>query len=256
MIVSLCSVRGSPGVTSWSLLLAAAWPPEYAAERVVLEADCDGGVLGARYGFGVDPGAVSLIAALRRADSPAVDVSEHGRRVNDGMWVIPGPETGERASRVWRGSAVTVADGVVSDDRVWFVDAGRADAASPIEPLLDLSSIAVLLTRSATEDLVQLPARVEFLRHHAQSVGVLVVGQPQHSVEDLVGFLGTDMVWTVGADENLVRIAGEAIAGGRARRSWVWRSAISIAADMAATIAADPSDSDHDAVERSAGGTA
>lgn len=256
MIVSMCSVRGSPGVTSWSLLLAAAWPPEYAAERVVLEADCDGGVLGARYGFGVDPGAVSLIAALRRADSRAVDVSEHGRRVNDGMWVIPGPETGERASRVWRGSAATVADGVVSDDRVWFVDAGRADAASPIEPLLDLSSIAVLLTRSATEDLVQLPARVEFLRHHAQSVAVLVVGKPQHSVEDLVGFFGTEMVWTVGADDNLVRIAGEAIAGGRARRSWVWRSAISIAADIAATIAADPPESDHDAVERSAGGMA
>ena len=49
--MSLCSVRGSPGVTSWSLLLAAAWPAEYVVERVVLEADCDGGVLGARYGF-------------------------------------------------------------------------------------------------------------------------------------------------------------------------------------------------------------
>ena len=85
MIVSLCSVRGSPGVTSWSLLLAAAWPGEYAAERVVLEADCDGGVLGARYGFGVDPGVVSLIAALRRADSHAVDVSVHARRVNAGL---------------------------------------------------------------------------------------------------------------------------------------------------------------------------
>ena len=256
MIVSLCSVRGSPGVTSWSLLLAAAWPPEYEVERVVLEADCDGGVLGARYGFGVDPGVVSLIAALRRAGSRAVDVSEHGRRVNDGLWVIPGPETGERASRVWRGSASAVADGVVNDDRVWFVDAGRADEVSPIEPLLDLSSIAVLLTRSATEDLVQVPARVEFLRQHAQSVGVLVVGKPQHTVEDLVGFFGTDLVWTVGADENLVRIAGEAIAGGRARRSWVWRSAISIAADIAATIAQQPSGSDHDVVERSAGGIA
>ncbi len=256
MIVSLCSVRGSPGVTSWSLLLAAAWPSEYEVERVVLEADCDGGVLGARYGFGVDPGAVSLIAALRRAGSRAVDVSEHGRRVNDGLWVIPGPETGERASRVWRGSAAAVADGVVYDDRVWFVDAGRADEASPIEPLLDLSSIAVLLTRSATEDLVQVPARVEFLRQHAQSVGVLVVGKPQHTVEDLVGFFGTDLVWTVGADENLVRIAGEAIAGGRARRSWVWRSAISIAADIAASIVAKSLGPDDDVVERSAGGIA
>ena len=256
MIVSLCSVRGSPGVTSWSLLLASAWPAEYGVERVVLEADCDGGVLGARYGFGVDPGAVSLIAALRRADSPAVDVSEHGRRVNDGMWVIPGPEAGERASRVWRGSAAAVADGLSSDDRVWFVDAGRADAGSPIEPLLDLSSIAIVLTRSATEDLVQIPARVEFLRQHAQSVGVLVVGKPQHSVNDLAGFFETGRVWTVGTDENLVRIAGEAVAGGRARRSWVWRSALSVAADIAAAIVTDESESSVDPVERAVGGTA
>lgn len=256
MIVSLCSVRGSPGVTSWALLLAAAWPAEYEVERVVLEADCDGGILGARYGFGVDPGVVSLIATLRRGNSHAVDVSDHGRRVNDGVWVIPGPETGERAARVWNGSAATVAAAVASDARAWFVDAGRADAASPIVPLLDLSTVAVLLTRSATEDLVQVPARVEFLRQHAQSVGVLVVGKPQHSVEDLVGFFRTDSVWTVGADENLARIAGEAMAGGRARRSWVWRSAISIAADIAAAIAGDPPDSDRGAAEQSAGGVA
>ena len=123
-------------------------------------------------------------------------------------------------------------------------------------PLLDLSTIVVLLTRSATEDLVQVPARVEFLRQHAQSVGVLVVGKPQHSVEDLVRFFRTDNVWIVGADENLVRIAGEAMAGGRARRSWVWRSAISIAADIAAAIAGDPPDSDRDAAEHLAGGVA
>ena len=67
MIVTVGSVRGSPGVTSWSLLLAAAWPAGPAVDRVVLEADPDGGVLGARYGLGVEPGAVSLIAALRRS---------------------------------------------------------------------------------------------------------------------------------------------------------------------------------------------
>ena len=65
MIVVLGSVRGSPGVTSWSLLLATAWPVESGTERVVLEADAAGGVLGARYGWGVEPGLASLAAALR-----------------------------------------------------------------------------------------------------------------------------------------------------------------------------------------------
>lgn len=48
MIVTLGSVRGSPGVTSWCLLLAAAWPEALGSERVVLEADVDGGVLAIR----------------------------------------------------------------------------------------------------------------------------------------------------------------------------------------------------------------
>jgi hypothetical protein len=68
VIVTVGSVRGSPGVTSWALLLAAAWPAEFDVERAVLEADVSGGVIGARYGLGVEPGAVSLTAALRRTE--------------------------------------------------------------------------------------------------------------------------------------------------------------------------------------------
>ena len=116
--------------------------------------------------------------------------------------------------------------------------------------------IAIALQRQALQH--KLPARLWLVMSLSQfqSVGVLVVGKPQHSVEDLVRFFRTDIVWTVGAGENLVRIAGEAMTGGRARRSWVWRSAISIAADIAAAIAGNPPDSDHDAVEHSAGGIA
>ena len=128
MIITVSSVRGSPGVTSWSLLLAAAWPPEYGVDRVVLEADVDGDVLGARYGFGVDPGVVSLIAALRRTDTRQVDLAEHGRRAGDGVWVVPGPETSEQADRVWHGSAEAVAEYLAGDHRVWIVDVGRARA--------------------------------------------------------------------------------------------------------------------------------
>lgn len=94
MIVSFSSVRGAPGVTSWTMLLAAAWPLDHGtAARAVLEADPDGGVLGTRYGFGVDPGAVSLIASLRSANpaDSTVPVEDHGRLVSESMWVVPGP---------------------------------------------------------------------------------------------------------------------------------------------------------------------
>ena len=44
MIVALGSVRGAPGVSAWSMLLAAAWPESCDVERIVLEVDVDGGV--------------------------------------------------------------------------------------------------------------------------------------------------------------------------------------------------------------------
>ena len=250
MIVSLCSVRGSPGVTSWSLLLAAAWPSEYGAERVVLEADADGGVLGARYGFGVDPGVVSLIAAFRHAEPTAIPVADHGRRVATGVWVVPGPETGEQAHRVWHGSAEGVANRLVSDDRVWVVDVGRATRSSPIAPLVERSSLVVLLTRSATEDLVQVPARVSSLGIHGTRVGVLVVGRPQHPLDELAAFFGSGQVWQTNQDDTVMTIAGDAIAGGRARRSWAWRSAVTIAADVAAMASAASSRADVETLDR------
>jgi MinD-like ATPase involved in chromosome partitioning or flagellar assembly len=103
MIVAFGSIRGAPGVTSWSLLVGAAWPRLSPVEPVVLEADPAGGVLGARYGLGVDPGVVSLIAGLRRSDH--VDIDAHSRLVDGGLFVVPGPESGEQARAVWHDAA-------------------------------------------------------------------------------------------------------------------------------------------------------
>ena len=95
MIVALGSIRGAPGVTSWAVLLAAAWPPEFQIERVVLEADPAGGVLGARYGLGVEPGVAAFLASLRRNDAELLDVEPFARMVDNHVWVMPEPETGE-----------------------------------------------------------------------------------------------------------------------------------------------------------------
>jgi hypothetical protein len=240
MIVTMGSIRGSPGVTSWSLLLAAAWPASFDVERVVVEADIDGGVLGARYGFGVDPGVVSLIAALRRSDDRAVAVDEHARLVGDGLWVLPGPESGEQARAVWTGTADSVAARLAEDERVWLVDAGRLDAASPVLPLAQLARLSIVVCGGGHEDLVQVPARVATLAGHAESVGVMVVGKTSHTTGELAGFFDTVLVWQVGASDDLDGLAGAALAGGRGRRSWLWRTALDVAARVADVAHTDP----------------
>jgi hypothetical protein len=247
MIVIVASVRGSPGVTSWSLLLGAAWPSSLTVERVVLEADLDGGVLGARYRLGVDPGVVSLVASLRRSEGQRVPVEDHGRPAGGGLWLVPGPETGEQSRAVWSGTACAVGDALAADDRVWLVDAGRLHASSPTLPLLQRSRLALLVCRAGHEDLVQVPARVATLRAHGPDAMVLVTGKSPYSAAEQSAFFGCPAV-SVAAAEDLPRLAGAALTPGRARRSWVWRTALDVSADVARRIHTD------DGVPAGAGG--
>lgn len=254
MIVSLMSVSGSPGVSSWSLLLPAAFPAEHDAERVALEADLDGGVFGARYGLGVDPGVVSLIAGLRRSEDGRVPVDAHGRCVSDGVWVVPGPESAEQARRVWTGSVEPVAERLSSDPRVWFVDLGRVSSGDVRLGFVSSATLTVVLTRAESEHLVQVPSRVQLLRRQCEHVAVLVVGKSGHRAGELADFFGTDLVWAVGATDSLVELAGAVLTGGRARRSWVWRSALDIAAEVAAITATVADDRGRSADLRVVGG--
>lgn len=123
MIVALGSVRGSPGVSVWSMLLAAAWPTESDAERVVVEVDIDGGVAGARYGVGVEPGVLGLVTGLRHGGDVTEALQEVGRKLASGAWLVrgwcpvrsrpkllvgSGRPTGRRAlpRRRWRGIVI------------------------------------------------------------------------------------------------------------------------------------------------------
>ncbi len=237
MIVSFASLKGAPGVTSWTVLLATAWPVAHAAERVVLEADPDGGALGARYGLGVEPGVVSLVASARRATAGGIEAEPHARVLGDGLWVVPGPDSGERARWVWENGAETIAAQLAADDRLWLVDVGRLDLGGPTAPLVSGSGLCVLIVSGRSEDLVRLPAAVESLADAGVSAAVLVCGAMDYKVADVVAFAGTPHVWHVDRTDDLVAVAAGAAQGGRARRTWLWRSAIEVAARMANVVA-------------------
>lgn len=235
MIVSVGSMHGGAGATSWSLLLASAWPPEFEAECAVVEADTAGGVLGARYGFGVDPGAVSLTAALRRSEG-SVPVDTHGRWLPNGIWVVPGPETAEQASALWEHSSEDIADRLAADARVWLVDLGRLLSTSTARTWASRSMFTVLVTRSDAEQLVAVPSRVAELRNMSGGrLGVLVVGRVEHPPEQLREFFGISEVWMVADHAGLpadVRALLEARP--RARRVPAWREALDCSARLAA----------------------
>jgi hypothetical protein len=237
MIVTLTSVRGAPGVTSWALLLAAAWPQAFDVERVVLEADLDGGVLGARYGLGVEPGTAGLLAAVRRHGVDAdLDLTAFARHMAAGVWVVPEPESAEQCAVVWTSAATvdSVCAFAAADERVWLVDAGRVRGTGVSSPFVARSAVTVVLCRDSQEDLVQIPARVAALQRLGTSVGVMVVGKPPYHRDELVQFFGTGLLWQVDASKDVVEIAGAVLGENRrARRTLTWRSALDVAADIA-----------------------
>jgi hypothetical protein len=242
MIVTLSSVRGAPGVTSWALLTAAAWPQAFEVERVVLEADLDGGVLGARYGLGVEPGVAGLVAAVRRhAGGTDLDMTAFARHMPDGVWVVPEPESAEQCTVVW--SSASTVDGVAAvaaaDDRIWVVDAGRSRGVGVAAPFIARSALTVVLCRSSQEDLVQVPTRIAVLQRLTTAVGVMVVGKTAYHRDELAQFFGTGLLWQVEATNDLPAVAGALLSSNRrARRTLLWRSALEVAAGMADRVAA------------------
>ena len=241
MIVGLSSVRGAPGVSAWSVLMAAAWPAgKQLLERVVVEADVDGGVAGARYGVGVDPGVLGLVTGLRHGGDPTEALSAVARRLASGAWMVPGPESPDIARRVWSAdrAAAAVAEALSFDHRrVWLCDLGRVSATSATAPIVAGSAVTLLFSRDAPADLVQLPSRVETLGKMCQNVGVVVVGSPPYARDELIDFVGSRDVWVVPAASDLIEVSQQVWSTSRrARRTPVWRAAVELAADVSGLV--------------------
>jgi MinD-like ATPase involved in chromosome partitioning or flagellar assembly len=97
-IVSICSSKGSPGVTTLACAIAATWPEN----RRILVAECDpsGGDLAARFGLSSKLGMTSLVLESRRSAASAVpSVEPHLQRLHGGLEVLVGA-VGASAARM------------------------------------------------------------------------------------------------------------------------------------------------------------
>lgn len=241
MIVTVSSVRGAPGVSSWSLLLAAAWPSADGHAHVVVEADVDGGVAGARYGVGSSPGVAQLLSSLRGGADAPDDIGPFARNLGDGGWLIPGPEGAEESRSVWSspGNAANAANALAADPRLWMFDVGRAGSDGPLSPVLRSSSVVVLMAHGDHASVVQLPARVEALRSDGcRLVVVGIVGSSPFAADEISSFSGAPVV-DLPADGQLPVLAGAVWTRRRVRRSSTWRRAVAVASAIAELATAD-----------------
>lgn len=180
-LLALACAKGSPGVTTLALTLAALLPPpavladlDPAGSDLLLRMDTQtGGPLDAEHGL------LSLGAAVRRGGA-ALD--PHLQVLAGGLQVLAGiatPEQGVGLGPVWPFVARTLH----AHTGTVVADCGRLGAGPPTQPVLDEADAVVLVARSTVEHLSHLRDRVRALQESlrrcrsGQPVGVVVVAQ-------------------------------------------------------------------------------
>lgn len=191
-VVTLASLKGSPGVTTAATALGASWPR---GRRVLLvEADPFGGDLAPRYGSTNAGGLASLFAAARRSLGPDA-VWDHTERLPGGLPVLFGLSgvVGAVANeKAW--PAVAAALGALDADVV--VDAGRflPRFAGGIGDVLAHTDVLVVLCDPTLEGIVHLRAALPGLVSELAGRRLVVV--PAGSG----GYSGAEIAKTLGCD--------------------------------------------------------
>lgn len=233
-VVSVLAGKGSPGVTTTALLLAAVWP------RPAVFAECDpsGGdvVFRLRTEDGSplagDRGVVSLATALRGPASAPV-VADHVQVVDGGLPVLVGvayPAQATALAGSWRGLADALAGW--SDGDV-FADCGRLSGELATRELLRCSARVLVLCRATAAGVAHTRAALEQLHagRDRAPVSVLVIGDgdaPSQVGAALRGLGELDVIGPLALDVD----AALALAGRWTRR--LDRSALAVSARLVA----------------------
>jgi len=241
-LVSLCSLKGAPGVTTLACLLGAAWPGP--GPIVLVEADPSGGDCAARFGLSARVGWTSLSAAARRSDEP-VATRPHLQDLPGGLPVLVAARGDERRAAtsvegraLWSGVPALPGGRTDDDDRLTIVDLGRLgrdDAVS--DSWLAGADTALLVVRGDSASAVQARDRVARLDAVAGGrLGIVVVGGG-YSGHDLEEFTGIRVLARLPFDPAAAEVAtGAAGSGRRLERSPLWAAV----GRLAASLAADP----------------
>ncbi|WP_285491135.1 chromosome partitioning protein [Amycolatopsis taiwanensis] len=214
MLVVVVSVKGSPGVTTFSVALAARWPAP--ARTLLVEADPSGGDIGVRFSLGSAPSLVSLAAAARRSEDPAL-LWQHAQALPGGLPVVTAPPDADRAraalsalTDLTSGARVVRVPASAPDTAV-IVDCGRLDTGSLATPIVRSADAMILLTRAHADDLAHLARRLPALGRWTPHPVMLLVG-PGYSSTEVARELGVQPLGRVPDDPR-----GAAVLCGRPR---------------------------------------
>ncbi|MFD2415377.1 chromosome partitioning protein [Amycolatopsis pigmentata] len=179
MLVAVVSVKGSPGVTTFSVALATRWPGP--GRPLLVESDPSGGDLAVRFSLAASPGLVSFLAAARQSSDPGL-LWQHAQSLADGLPVVTAPPDADRARAVLSALFEPITGGGMvraaanARNTAVIVDCGRIEAGSAALPAVQSADALIVLTGARADDLAHLARRLPTLGRWTPCPVLMLVG--------------------------------------------------------------------------------
>ncbi|MGH3417613.1 MAG: chromosome partitioning protein [Actinocrinis sp.] len=185
MLIAVCSLKGSPGVTTFCVALAAHWSAH--TRCVLLECDPSGGDLATRFSLASSPGLVSLAAAARRGSGPDM-LWQHTQELPGGLPVVTAPPRADHALAALtalapEGSGSVLPLAARATDITVIADCGRADPNSPALAVVRSAHLMLVLSRAHADDLAHLANRLAAVSRWSPRPALLLVGEGYSTAE-------------------------------------------------------------------------
>ncbi len=212
-LVAVGSIKGGTGATTLALGVAAGWPG-----AVLVEADPDGGDLAARFGHHPDPGLVSLVAAARSGGTAGL-LHTHVQRLRLDVDVVlapPGDTVAVAVQALAHGGTRLMRQ--AAGDATVVLDVGRVGHGGPGLSMAAMAGDVVLVVRPTLEELIQVQARLGWLR---EAVGgrlwLALSGPGPYQRAEVARTLGVEVVGELPRND---RSGAGVLAGRLVGRGW------------------------------------
>jgi MinD-like ATPase involved in chromosome partitioning or flagellar assembly len=176
MLWALTSAKGSPGVTTSALALAAAASAAW-HDALLVEMDPAGGDLECWCGPHGEAGLLTAVTDMRGATADRL--LRHAVDVVPGVRAVLAPTTAQSVTAALKTASGAFVEAVGQlDEEVVIVDLGRwtAGGAPHATALLSLASVVLVVCRSGLASVEHARALVDELREANRRVAVLMVG--------------------------------------------------------------------------------
>jgi hypothetical protein len=177
MLIAVCSLKGSPGVTTAAVALAGRWP--VGVQPIVVECDPAGGDLLARFRLEQAPGLVSLAAAARRHPGPQL-IWQHIQQLPGGLPVVVGPVGAEQAraalAEITAGRPSSLRAAADQPGTVVIADCGRVDPDSPALAVIRSADVMLLLAHARDDQLAHVAGKLHIAGRWARTPCLVLVG--------------------------------------------------------------------------------